>query len=119
GGWTMAIDRREMLAALGGLAAAAAFRRVDAETPSSVSMDMTESQSRQGPGFPRRADFTIAEGYTYISGAFTHPMPIAAAEAYRRLIDRRATIGTPAGTAAPPRVDARAAFASLINAQAS
>src|SRR5437868_9212408 len=51
-------------------------------------------------------------------------MPIAAADAYRRAVDRRATIGTPpsdkvSATAAPPRVDVKAAFAALINAKPS
>jgi hypothetical protein len=50
--------------------------------------------------FPRKADFNIAEGYTYISGAYTHPLPIAAAERTGALVDRRGMIGTPRG--APP-----------------
>jgi selenocysteine lyase/cysteine desulfurase len=75
---------------------------------------------------PRKADFNIAEGYTYISGAYTHPMPIAAAEACRRWIDRRSSLKPidstrpddlhPASTAGAA---AKAAFASLINAKAS
>jgi selenocysteine lyase/cysteine desulfurase len=67
------------------------------------------------PDFPRKADFRIAEGYTYINGAYTHPMPIAAGEAYHRVVDRRASLGFPPPTG--PRPDARAAFASLINAK--
>lgn len=74
---------------------------------------MPTSQS----GFPRKSDFNIAEGYTYISGAYTHPMPIAAAEAYRRVVDRRASIAPPPPSG--PRVDPKAAFASLINAKPS
>ena len=26
-------------------------------------------------GFPRKADFSIPEGVTYINGAYMHPMP--------------------------------------------
>ena len=34
--------------------------------------------------FPRKADFNIADGYTYINGAYTHPMPRVAADAARK-----------------------------------
>jgi hypothetical protein len=34
-------------------------------------------------GLPAKKDFAIAEGVTYVSSAYTHPMPIAAAEARR------------------------------------
>jgi selenocysteine lyase/cysteine desulfurase len=66
--------------------------------------------------FPRRADFDIAEGYTYISGAFTHPMPRVAREAVQRWAARRGTVG---GPPAPPRPDPRVSFARLINAKPS
>ena len=77
--------------------------------------------------FPRKADFNIAEGHTYISGAFTHPMPIAAAQAYRQWIDQRSTIGRPLNAswpdiehpAAAASAASKAAFASLINAKPS
>jgi selenocysteine lyase/cysteine desulfurase len=80
-----------------------------------------------GVEFPRKSDFNIADGYTYISGAFAHPMPIAAAEAYRQWIDRRSTIGRPRGASWPdveqPAAEAseaaKTAFASLINANPS
>jgi selenocysteine lyase/cysteine desulfurase len=110
----MDIDRRTLLTGLGGVtAAAAAFGRPPALDAAST--------------FPRKADFAIEEGYTYISGAFTHPMPIAAAQAYRDAVNRRGTIG-----AAPPAarayvasgfsrtvVDPKAAFAALVNAKPS
>ena len=76
--------------------------------------------------FPRQADFDIADGYTYISGAYTHPMPIAAAEAYRRWVERRATLRQPdparpedVHPAAAAGAAAKTAFASLINAKVS
>jgi selenocysteine lyase/cysteine desulfurase len=80
-----------------------------------------------GVEFPRKSDFNIADGYTYISGAFAHPMPIAAAEAYRQWIDRRSTIGRPRDASWPdveqPAAEAseaaKTAFASLINANPS
>ena len=104
----MTLSRRDLIAGLGTLAATAALPRVAPAEPT----------SRTGPsGFPRKSDFNIAPGYTYISGAYTHPMPIAAGEAYRRVVDRRASIAPPPAPAS--RVDPRVAFASLINAKPS
>jgi selenocysteine lyase/cysteine desulfurase len=69
------------------------------------------------PGFPRKADFRFAEGWTYINGAYTHPMPIAAADAYRAFLDHRSTVGF--SDAPARRVDPVQAFAALINAKPS
>src|SRR5438093_12901589 len=98
----MEIDRRTLLTGMGALTAAA-FGGTHALDAAST--------------FPRKADFAIEDGYTYISGAFTHPMPIAAAQAYRDAVNRRGTIG-----AAPPaarRPDPKAAVAARINATPS
>jgi selenocysteine lyase/cysteine desulfurase len=100
-----------MIVGLGGLVAGSALSKLEAQ-PSS-----TPPRAGQGTGFPRKADFNIADGYTYISGAYTHPMPIASADAYRRVIDRRSTVGTPAGAPPPAPVNPKAAFAALINAK--
>ena len=99
----MEIDRRTLLTGLGAFTAASALGRAPALDAAST--------------FPHKADFAIEDGYTYISGAFTHPMPIAAAQAYREAVNRRGTIGP----APPParRPDPRAAFAALINAKPS
>jgi len=71
------------------------------------------------PGdFPRKDDFNIAEGFTYLNGAYTHPMPKAAAEASRAVALRRGTLNPPTGAQfSQPRTNPRAAFASLINAK--
>jgi len=107
----MALDRRELLTALGSAAAAATLRDVAA----------APAIADGGPAsFPRKADFAFEKGVTYLSGAFTHPMPIAAADAYRDAVNRRGTVGaTPAAGlgARAPGVDPRAAFAALINAK--
>jgi selenocysteine lyase/cysteine desulfurase len=100
----MTLNRRDLLTGLGTVAAGAAFGGFAAHAPVAVA------------GFPRKADFNIAEGVTYISGAFTHPMPVAAANAYREAVNRRATVGAPG---AVPRTDPRAAFAALVNAKPS
>jgi selenocysteine lyase/cysteine desulfurase len=105
----MALNRRELLTGLGVAAASAAIgdaRALDAAAGSA--------------GFPRKADFAFEKGATYISGAFTHPMPIAAANAYRDFVTRRGTVGatTPfGGTRAG--ADPKAAFAALVNAKPS
>jgi selenocysteine lyase/cysteine desulfurase len=108
----MDLDRRDLLRGLGSVAATTAFTRVDLASASS----QRTADVPAVPQFPRKTDFAIAEGYTYISGAYTHPMPKAAAEAYHRAVERRATIGAPA---AQLKVDPRAAFAALINARPS
>jgi selenocysteine lyase/cysteine desulfurase len=105
----MALNRRELLTGLGVAAASAAIgdaRALDAAAGSA--------------GFPRKADFAFEKGATYISGAFTHPMPIAAANAYHDFVTRRGTVGatTPfGGTRAG--ADPKAAFAALVNAKPS
>src|SRR5581483_2437456 len=78
-GWawraTMNVTRREVLASLGTLAASAAFNRLEAHTPGLAAPDPFRRPAL--PELPRKADFTIADGYTYINGAFSHPMPRA------------------------------------------
>jgi selenocysteine lyase/cysteine desulfurase len=118
----MSVKRRDVLVGLGGAVAGAAFGRLVAQPPSPGANDAgaRAGDREQGTTFPRKADFHFAEGYTYISGAYTHPMPIAAADAYRRVIERRSTVGMPnAAPSAPPSVNPKAAFAALINAKPS
>jgi len=119
------IRRRDLLTGLGSAAAAAAIGKLGAQMPV-TSRPAGPGSASQGstPAFPRKQDFDIAEGYTYINGAFTHPMPIAAANAFRTAVDRRSKLGAPpaprpAGSTPQRRPDARAAFAALINAKPS
>ena len=105
----MPINRRELLTSLGVAAASAAIGDARA----------LHAAAESG-GFPRKADFAFEKGTTYISGAFTHPMPVAAANAYRDFVTRRGTVGatTPfGGTRAG--ADPKAAFAALVNAKPS
>jgi selenocysteine lyase/cysteine desulfurase len=105
----MRINRRELLAGLGVAAASAAINDARALGAAAGSA-----------GFPRKADFAFEKGTTYISGAFTHPMPIAAANAYRDFVTRRGTVGatTPFG-GSRAGADPKAAFAALVNAKPS
>ena len=98
----MNINRRQMLGGIGGMLVAARSGSAD-------------TQHASATGFPRKADFTFAEGVTYINGAFTHPMPKAAAEAYRAAVDRRSTVGGPFVST----IDVRPMFAALVNANPS
>src|SRR5215468_5962372 len=101
----MQIKRRDLLAGIGVLAATGALPQ--AQTPS-------------GRTFPRKSDFAIPAGLTYINGAFTHPMPIAGVEAVRQHAERRSR---PGGIAAPGNAAmvkaVKAEFAALINAKPS
>ena len=110
----MTPDRREALRTLGALTAGAALTRLDVPhlTPAAIS-------DAQAPvaDFPRKADFNLDPAETYINGAYTHPMPRAAAAAANAFTMRRTT-AQPAGAGAARDV-ARRAFASLINAKPS
>ncbi|MGH7615614.1 MAG: aminotransferase class V-fold PLP-dependent enzyme [Gemmatimonadaceae bacterium] len=98
------ITRRELLAGVGGVAASAALNKLGAEWP----------EPRPAPGFPRQADFDIAPGYTYINGAYTHPMPKVAVQAARVAAESR---GRLAPANAPVPSDPKMLFAKLINAK--
>lgn len=106
----MNLNRRDALKGIGGMAAMAAI--------GNGSPAMVAAQAGQGQAFPRKADFNIAEGYTYINGAYTHPMPRVAADAARRSVEGRSILGAPpAGAGGARRADPKALFAELINAK--
>jgi selenocysteine lyase/cysteine desulfurase len=67
--------------------------------------------------FPRKADFDIPEGVTYLNGAFMHPMPIVARDAVLDYVGRRTGFTT--RTSADPDIGGavKSAFAELINAE--
>jgi selenocysteine lyase/cysteine desulfurase len=69
--------------------------------------------------FPRRADFTIPEGVTYLNGAYMHPLPNRVRDAAYDYLERRAGFTTE--TSPEPGLDRRvkADFAALINADPS
>ena len=111
-------NRRDILTGIGGLAAASVLSPVQARLN-------TNSSTRFNPGpydvgFPRKGDFAIPEGLTYINGAYTHPMPVAAAEA----VQKEATLRSRPGRIDDPGHDAlggevKSQFAGLINAKPS
>ena len=101
----MNIHRRELLAALGGMAAVRAL-------PS-------PAQQASDRSFPRKSDFALPEGLTYLNGAYTHPLPSGAVEAMRRHVEARSRPGVEStrDTVSPEQV--KQEFAALINAQPS
>ena len=115
----MTVNRRDVLAGFGGLAATAALRNLAAEHDQSASPGGSGAHAAAPlPGFPRKADFNIAEGHTYINGAYTHPMPLVASAAARRYAEGRSALGAPQ-SGESTRPDAKALFARLINAKPS
>ena len=113
----MHLNRRDILAGFGGLAASAALS--GAQTRVSTTTASNSSSSSDG-ALPRKGDFAIPEGLTYINGAYTHPLPIAAADAMRRNAESRAR---PGGMTSPGSGnlsnEVKEQFAALINAKPS
>ncbi len=109
----MEFKRRDFLVGAGGLVTSAVL----SEAEISKSSRKTTSQLKT---FPRRSEFAIPAELTYLNGAYTHPLPIAAAEAMRRHAQSRSRPGgmmTPGSAALVNRV--KSEFAALINASPS
>jgi selenocysteine lyase/cysteine desulfurase len=100
---------------------------------STVALDPSQiAQERRDPGalvrgtpapptsadfsLPRKADFAIPEGETYINSAYVHPMPVAGREALRRYAESRTS---PVLDTHYDREHVKAEFAALINAKPS
>jgi selenocysteine lyase/cysteine desulfurase len=124
----MSPQRRDVLKGLGGVAAMAAFGKLGAQVTGVSTPAAPNGQPGQAPTFPRKGDFEIEAGYTYINAAYTHPMPRVATDAVQRYVDGRRALRAPAtgggrggggGGAAnnAPRADPKALFAELINAK--
>lgn len=107
----MTLNRRELLSSFGGLAFLGLLpvgrRAFDTDRPARpVPFE---------PGFPRKADFSIPDGHTYINCAYTHPLPRGAVAAVRAYLERRAR--PDADLPPAPDIDVKAEFAALINAK--
>jgi selenocysteine lyase/cysteine desulfurase len=108
----MHITRRDLLGGVGGLAAVSALH-ITAD-----GADRQQPASATGASaFPRKTDFSIPAGLTYLNGAYTHPMPTAAAEAVRRNAESRARPGGMSDSGADLTRQVKEAFAALINAK--
>jgi selenocysteine lyase/cysteine desulfurase len=120
----MNMSRRQVGASFGALAAAAALGGAKAATQARPPASMPGSAG--AAGFPRKSDFAIADGYSYLNGAFSHPMPRASADACHHAIEQRNTLAPPGAPFVflnpppdthPMPIDPRDAFAALINAK--
>ncbi len=120
----MNMTRRELGASFSALAASAALGRIEAHATNISVADVPPRGV--APQFPRKADFTVADGYSYLNGAFCHPRPRAAAVACHQAVQRRTTLAPPGvpfvflnppPDTTPMPVDPRDAFAALINAK--
>jgi len=106
----MALTRRNLLAGIGGLAAAhttlgglCAHALQSAAPSAKPAIDAA------------KRDFGIPSEITFLNSAYTHPMPLAARDALRSWADFRAT---PQALSRPkPLINLKAEFAALINAR--
>jgi selenocysteine lyase/cysteine desulfurase len=99
---------------MGGVAASAALDKLSAQTAVPGLVRLPDTRPAMPIAFPRKDDFSIAPGYTYINAAYTHPMPRISADAARRSAEARATL-SPSPVEAQP--DPKMLFARLINAR--
>jgi len=115
----MTISRRDLLASAALAMGTAAARRLAAQLSPDHPMDQTLGSGIPPASFPRKEDFAIPAGLTYINGAYTHPMPLVAAAAMRKYADARSSFQTDDATSGTLAAGVKAAFASLINAKPS
>src|ERR1041385_7033782 len=102
------MNRREFVSGMAALGSAAVLDGIPhAQTAPAFSADLS---------LPRKADFAIPEGETYINSAYVHPMPLAGREALRRYAESRTS---PVLDTHYDREHAKAKFAALINAKPS
>ena len=122
----MTMDRREMLLSLGGIAAARAFGfGDDLEAAADRSADRIDARPAErarmparGAPFPRKDDFTIEPGYTYLNAAYTHPIPKVAVQAARYAAEWRGAMRKPS-PGGMRLLTPRELFAQIINAKAT
>src|SRR5262245_16312891 len=120
----MTVHRRDVLCGLGGLAASAAVPEFRARVPAFVETPRRGGAASKTAALPRRSDFLIEDGYTYLNAAYTHPIPKVSVEAARRAAESRGALRAPApdgrsGTSGTGGQNAnpRTLFAELINAK--
>ena len=111
----MTLDRRELLKGLSGIAASVAFARLGDAAP-------LEAATVPSAGLPRKQDFDLTDGFTYLNAAYTHPIPRPAADTSRAYLAQRNKLAMPrpgSGGGSGQGFNAKALFAELINARPS
>jgi selenocysteine lyase/cysteine desulfurase len=102
------MNRREFVSGMAVLGSAAALNGIaHAHAVPAPSADLS---------LPRKADFSIPEGETYINGAYVHPMPNIGREALQKYLESRCS---PVLDTHYDRENVKAEFAALINAKPS
>jgi selenocysteine lyase/cysteine desulfurase len=105
------MNRREFVSAMAALGSAGVLDGISgAQTAPAVPVSGTDVS------LPRKADFAIPEGETYINSAYVHPMPNLGREALRRYLESRCS---PVLDTHYDREQVKAEFAALINAKPS
>src|SRR3954467_8627617 len=85
----MTLDRRDLLKGLSGIAASVAFTRLNGGPVAAAAVKAASA------GLPRKQDFDISDGFTYLNAAYTHPIPRPAADAARAYLAQRNKLGMP------------------------
>lgn len=114
----MPLSRRDLLRGVGGYAASTTL--IPALVPERGQPGADSATDRSAPVFPRKEDFALPAGLTYLNAAYIHPLPRASAEAVRRYTEARLhgrTLTAPDGTSLADYVKGQ--FAALINADPS
>jgi selenocysteine lyase/cysteine desulfurase len=114
------ISRRDLIVSAAAAVGSAAARKLTAQLSTESPMfHPPSSAAAPSPTFPRKQDFAIPAGLTYINGAYTHPMPIVSANAMRKYAEARSSFQTDDATSGTISAGVKSAFAGLINARPS
>jgi len=107
----MDVTRRELLAGMGGLLAAAACGTQGVPSPAPA------TTRPLGDALPVRGDFAIPAGQTWLNSAFIHPVPVAAANAVRTYLETRTFREPRLRSGDSLAAEVKAEFAALVNAK--
>jgi len=114
------MNRREFVSGMAALSSTVALDpsqiAQERRDPGTLANRMPASPSSADFSLPRKADFAIPEGETYINSAYVHPMPAAGREALRKYAESRTS---PVLDTHYDREHVKAEFAALINARPS
>jgi selenocysteine lyase/cysteine desulfurase len=107
----MDLTRRELLATMGGMVAAAACSSATSHAA------IPRSPRPAGGPLPARGDFAIPADQTWLNSAFIHPIPVAAADAVRSYLETRTFHQPRRRSGDELAAEVKAEFAALINAK--
>ncbi|MDQ8164461.1 MAG: aminotransferase class V-fold PLP-dependent enzyme, partial [Gemmatimonadota bacterium] len=106
------ISRRELIANAGRLAAIATVPGVLTD----AALGTAGSGIRQSQALPAKAEFSIPPGITFLNSAWSHPLPIAGAEAMKRHADTRSRPAEVMPSSQAMVTQVKQDFAALIGA---